>query len=89
MDQLSAYGAVSDPLYFTTRFLDGLRDEVRAVVIMQRPGDLDAACSLALLQEEVADSGRRRAFPRFESGLWSMQLLYHSFCKRKGAEQKY
>lgn len=71
MHQLSACGDVSDPLYFTTRFMDGLRDEVRGVVIMQRPGDLDTTCSLALLQEEVADSSRRRAFPKLESGAWA------------------
>lgn len=28
MDQLYAYESVSDPLYFTTQFIDGLRDDV-------------------------------------------------------------
>jgi hypothetical protein len=33
----------------TARFVDGLKDELKAVVIIQRPADLDATCSLALL----------------------------------------
>ncbi|KAK1609631.1 hypothetical protein QYE76_033304 [Lolium multiflorum] len=43
------------PFYFLTRFIEGLRADIRAVVMVQRPTDLDTACSLALLQEEVAE----------------------------------
>jgi hypothetical protein len=51
---------VPDPLFFATRFVDGLHTDIRAVVMLQRPLDLDSACSLALLQEEVAlPSGRQ------------------------------
>jgi hypothetical protein len=32
---------MSDPLYYTLKFVDGLRDEVKAVVMLQRPSDLD------------------------------------------------
>ncbi|CAO1939527.1 unnamed protein product [Urochloa humidicola] len=66
VDQLDAYESVSDPLYFTTRFVDGLRDDIRAVVLVHRPSELDAACSLALLQEEVADPPRRKEFKKWE-----------------------
>jgi hypothetical protein len=59
VDQLAVYESVPDPLFFATRFVDGLRTDIRAVVMLQRPLDLDSACSLALLQEEVAlPSGR-------------------------------
>jgi hypothetical protein len=51
VDQLSAYEHVSDPMYFTTRFVEGLRADIRVVVLIQHPCDLDTACSLALLQE--------------------------------------
>lgn len=34
VDQLFAYESVTDPLYLTTRFIDGLRDEIRAVVLV-------------------------------------------------------
>jgi hypothetical protein len=44
----------------TARFVDGLKDDLKAVVITQRPADLDTACSLALLQNEVmSNTGRR------------------------------
>jgi hypothetical protein len=44
----------------TTRFIDGLRDNVKSAVIIQRPTDLDTACALAILQEEVLmHMGRR------------------------------
>ena len=46
------------PYYFLTRFVEGLRTDIRAVVMVQRPPDLDTACALALLQEEVADGAR-------------------------------
>lgn len=35
--------------------MEGLRPDIRAVVLVQRPPDLDTACSLALLQGEVDD----------------------------------
>lgn len=56
-------------MYYTTRFIDGLREDIRAIVIVHRPSNLDSACSLALLQEEVADSARRRDVRRSE-GSW-------------------
>lgn len=43
--------------------MEGLRDDIRAVVLIQRPVDLEAAGSLALLQEELAE-GFRRERPR-------------------------
>jgi len=55
-DQLKAYQHNPDMHYFTTRFMDGLRDDIRMVVTLQRPSRLDTAYSLALLQEEVAAS---------------------------------
>lgn len=53
VDNLVSYGRHVDPLYFVQRFVDGLRDDIRAAVIVQRPSSLDTACVLALLQEEV------------------------------------
>ena len=49
VDQLIAYEHTTDPMYYTIRFLDGLRDDIRSVVQVQRPSTLDTACSLALL----------------------------------------
>lgn len=58
VDQLSAYEANADHLYYTMKFVDGLRDDIKSVIMVQRPRNLDTACSLALVQEEVALSRR-------------------------------
>jgi hypothetical protein len=58
IDQLHAYSPNSDPLYYIMRFLDGLWDDIRSVVMVQRPRDLDTAYVLAQLQEEVG--GRQK-----------------------------
>jgi len=55
-DQLKAYQPNPDMHYFTTQFVDGLRDDIRMVITLQCPSTLDTAYSLALLQEEVAAS---------------------------------
>lgn len=68
IDQLIVYDHCTDPLYYITRFIDGLRDDIRATVLVQHPHSLDTACTLALLQEEVADPARRRDHRRFDSG---------------------
>jgi hypothetical protein len=54
VDQLKAYSATHDHLYFTMLFVDGLRHDIKSIVLVQRPKDLDTAATLALLQEEVA-----------------------------------
>lgn len=40
------------------RFIAGLRTDLRTAVMVQRPRDLDTACSLALVQEEVHEGVR-------------------------------
>jgi hypothetical protein len=40
-----------EPLYYTIRFIDGFRDDIKFLVVAQRPKELDTACCLALLQE--------------------------------------
>ena len=53
IEQLSAYTPNPDHLSNTIRFIDGLHDDIRAIILVQRPKDLDIACTLALLQEEA------------------------------------
>ncbi|CAD6334072.1 unnamed protein product [Miscanthus lutarioriparius] len=53
IEQLSAYTPYPNTLSYTTRFIDGLHDDIRSVVLVQHPGDLDTACTLALLKEEA------------------------------------
>lgn len=67
VDQLSSYTTTTDPLYYTLRFIDGLKDDIKSVVLVQRPADLDTACVLATLQEEVGDFYKRRDYKKHES----------------------
>ncbi|XP_073359664.1 uncharacterized protein [Aegilops tauschii subsp. strangulata] len=53
INHLASYSDTIHPYYYLTRFVEGLRVDIRAVVLIQRPADLDTACSLALLQEEL------------------------------------
>ena len=46
--------------------MDGLRSEIRAAVVIQRPSDLDTACVLALLQEEVLDRDKKKDFRKVD-----------------------
>jgi hypothetical protein len=71
VDQLAAYTSTTDPMYYTLQFIDGLRDDIKSVVLVQHPQDLDTAFVLAALQEEVGDTHRRREFKRLESGFHS------------------
>jgi hypothetical protein len=66
VDQLIAYGhSAPDHHYFTTRFIDGLRNDIKSVVLIQRPVDLNTASTLVLLQEE-ADTSKRRKFKKLD-----------------------
>lgn len=62
MHQLLSYDNALTPLYFLTKFVDGLKDEIRGVVMLQKAVDLDAACSVALLQEEILEGGKRTTY---------------------------
>jgi hypothetical protein len=55
MDQISAYEVCPDPVHYTTKFLDGLKQGVRILVAIQQPKDLDTTYSLELLYEELGD----------------------------------
>lgn len=59
VDQLNAYQSVSDPLYYTMKVLDGLREDIKSMVVIQRLKNLDAAFSLAKLQDEMVDASKR------------------------------
>jgi hypothetical protein len=45
IDNLSAYTPDPDLLSYTTRFVDGLRTDIRAIILVQRPSDLDTTCT--------------------------------------------
>jgi hypothetical protein len=64
VDQLRAYEPVTDPLYYTTCFINGLHPSICSSVLMQHPPHLDTTCIVVSLQEEAADTGQRKDFRR-------------------------
>jgi len=67
IDQLAAYESPIDPRHYTMKFIDGLRADIRSIVLLQRPKDLDTACLLASLQEEVTDPTRSKEVKKSSS----------------------
>jgi hypothetical protein len=43
-------------------FVDGLRDDIKPMVMIQRPSTFDAACVLALVQEEAMESRKKQKY---------------------------
>jgi hypothetical protein len=77
VDQLAAYESEANPLYYVMCFIDGLREDIKAMVMIQCPAMLDATCALALVQEEAADSGKKD-LRRFESSGSKANVKYAS-----------
>jgi hypothetical protein len=48
-DQLIAYDPAADQHYYAIHFVDGFKDEIKFVIMVQRHVDLDTACMLELL----------------------------------------
>jgi hypothetical protein len=66
IDQLLAYEhSASNNRYYIAHFVDGLKDDIKYVVHVQCPCDLDTAWCLALLHEE-ADIARRCYFKKID-----------------------
>jgi len=64
--QLLAHDPGFNPSVITSRFVDGLRNDIKAVVLVHRPKDLDTASSLAILQEEVLLGSSSKEVKQFE-----------------------
>jgi hypothetical protein len=74
-----AYKPDLDPTFFVTRFVEGLVKEIRAVVMIQRPNDLDTAVSLALLQEEIEDDSPKSQQKNMGSRQFSKQNFSQAY----------
>jgi hypothetical protein len=37
-------------------FIEGLKHDIKSIIMVQQPQNLDTACALALVQEEALDS---------------------------------
>jgi hypothetical protein len=67
VDQLMAYEEKANPLHYAMRFVDGLKEDVKSMVMIQRPSNLDVACALALVQEEAMDCSKMKDYRRYDS----------------------
>jgi hypothetical protein len=73
--QLKAYDSATNTLSNITHFLDGLFPKIRDVLLVQCPNSLDTAYTLALMQEEAAESTRRRDYKQWnQKGLLTFSL---------------
>lgn len=71
VNQLKSYNPKPNLLSYTTRFIDGLRDDIRAIVLVARPTSLDAAYTLALLQEEAVEPSWHMESSKSSSSYWT------------------
>jgi hypothetical protein len=71
VDQLKAYESPPSALHYVTRFIDGLKSDIRAVLLVHRPTTLDTAYTLATLQEEAGEYARRA-----DSRSWTPRTSY-------------
>ena len=55
MHHLLVHNPAFDTVFFTTQFLEGLKHEIHVGVLLHQPKDLDSACSVASLQEQVLE----------------------------------
>lgn len=73
--QLLAHDSTMSPSLVTAKFLDGLKEEIKSVVTIQRPQDIDSASSLALLQEDVLINQPRKEWRKPDANSsYSMKL---------------
>jgi uncharacterized protein YihD (DUF1040 family) len=63
------YNLAYDDVYFITRFVAGLKEEIRAAITLHQPQDVDTASALALLQEELNVSKNKNLGRVFSKGL--------------------
>jgi hypothetical protein len=66
--QILAHDPKFSTATITNRFVDGLRDDIRAIVLVHHPSNLDTASSIALLQEETIRDAPRRDLKKNETG---------------------
>lgn len=81
VDQLKAYESVTNPLYYTTRSIDGLHPTIRFSILVQRPPDFDNACVLASLQEEAVGSFNKPDYRRPSSSVYGSKSKSKPFGK--------
>jgi hypothetical protein len=70
------YNPSCDDVYFVTRFLGGLKEEIRAPIILHRPPNLETAGTLALLQEAELEMAKSKILPKSDQA--KFQSKHHT-----------
>jgi hypothetical protein len=70
MHQLLAHNHALDDTFFVAKYVKGLRKEIRAAIILHKPRTVDAAISLALLQEAQMNNYKKE---RYQYKRWHNQ----------------
>jgi hypothetical protein len=55
------YNPAIDDTFFVTRFVGGLRDNIRSAILLHRPSDVDTASALTLIQEQELEHGHAKS----------------------------
>jgi hypothetical protein len=63
-------------VFFVQKFLDGLRYNIRSAIALHKPRTVDAALSLALMQEEIVEASSRRFTPRARDSRLNFKSAY-------------
>jgi hypothetical protein len=70
-DDLRHHILLHDPsasdVFFVTRFIEGLKDDIRSVIAIHRPIGMDTVSSLAMMQEEENETVKRKGSAKNES----------------------
>lgn len=71
------YNPSYDDVFFVTRFLGGLKEEIRAPITLHWPPNLETAGTLALLQEAELEAARGKS--QFKSDHWDSGRFLFKF----------
>jgi hypothetical protein len=63
-------------VFFVQKFLDGLKYNIRSAIALHKPKTVDAALSLALMQEEIVKASSRRFTPRARDNRLNFKSAY-------------
>jgi hypothetical protein len=61
------YNPAFDDTFLVTKFVGGLKEEIRSAILLHRPKDVDTASALALIQEEELEHSKQRHSVRITS----------------------
>lgn len=68
------YNNSYDDTYLVTRFVTGLREDIRSVIVLHRSKDVDTASALALIQEEELAQAKSRPGKEFLRNTWKTSM---------------